>query len=320
MSEEHQKAADDAELYETEDSDGPDAERLDETESSEEEDSEAVEDDESDYEDDQEPTFTLELGGEDVEVALGELKKGYIRQRTFTKKSMALAEERKATEAKVQQLAEVEQTQLAVMQEIFAGYAGQPVPAPDPQLFYSDKPAYEEAMHRHNTWRTQAEQWQQALQNKATQVQQFEQQKFNAKVAEEFPKMLEAWSLPPEQAEAGAARITDLQSSMAKSYGIPPDAFRNVLDHGFYLAFEDARKWRELKKGSDGKAMRKLKRKGIKPIRSGRANVKPKKQSLGDMADKRFGQTAQDYNTGNANLRDVFSEAAAAHAQEYRKR
>ena len=80
-----------------------------EVESEEEpEEEELEEDDDAEYEDDEEEpegdaassadTFTVKVAGEEIEVALDELKNGYSRTSDYTKKSQSLAEERKAFE------------------------------------------------------------------------------------------------------------------------------------------------------------------------------------------------------------------------------
>ena len=72
------------------------------------EEEELEEDDDAEYEDDEEEpegdaassadTFTVKVAGEEIEVALDELKNGYSRTSDYTKKSQSLAEERKAFE------------------------------------------------------------------------------------------------------------------------------------------------------------------------------------------------------------------------------
>ena len=79
-----------------------------EVESEEEPDEELEDDDDAEYEDDEEEpdgdaastadTFTVKVAGEEIEVALDELKNGYSRTSDYTKKSQSLAEERKAFE------------------------------------------------------------------------------------------------------------------------------------------------------------------------------------------------------------------------------
>ena len=50
----------------------------------------------------EEPTFTVKIDGKEVEVKLSELKNGYQRQADYTKKTTAVAEQRKAAEVETQ--------------------------------------------------------------------------------------------------------------------------------------------------------------------------------------------------------------------------
>ncbi|REJ67618.1 MAG: hypothetical protein DWQ28_06475 [Proteobacteria bacterium] len=84
-----------------------------------------VEDDEGedayeadDEEEDEEPleqVYTVKVDGEDIEVTLDELQNGYSRQQAYTKRSMELAEQRKAFEA---EQAEVTQLRDAYAQQL----------------------------------------------------------------------------------------------------------------------------------------------------------------------------------------------------------
>jgi mRNA-degrading endonuclease YafQ of YafQ-DinJ toxin-antitoxin module len=57
-------------------------------------DEETAEAEPEEQEDTAEPTFKVKVNGEEVEVPLSELQKGYSREADYTKKTMALAEER----------------------------------------------------------------------------------------------------------------------------------------------------------------------------------------------------------------------------------
>jgi hypothetical protein len=57
-------------------------------------DAETAEDETPSEEDAPEPTYKVKVNGEEVEVPLSELTKGYSREQDYTKKTMALAEER----------------------------------------------------------------------------------------------------------------------------------------------------------------------------------------------------------------------------------
>lgn len=73
-------------------------------------------DDEDDSEDDgEEPVYTVRVDGQDYEVTLEELQKGYSRSQVFTKRSQELAEQRRAVE---QEAAEAKQARDSYAQQL----------------------------------------------------------------------------------------------------------------------------------------------------------------------------------------------------------
>jgi hypothetical protein len=81
------------------------------SEDSDQEDEEQYEDDDGDSESEQSDEdeeelkyYTVKLDGEEMEVTLDELRSGYQRQKDYTKKTQALAEDKKATKAKTTEL------------------------------------------------------------------------------------------------------------------------------------------------------------------------------------------------------------------------
>lgn len=299
-------------VEDTESDDALDDSQLDDDqELSEEDDGDTVEDGD-DADEDQEPLFTVKVDGKEVEVGLDELRDGYMRERTFTKKTMDLADQRKAVESAQSQQASAQEANLSVMQAIVESLAGSPVPAPDPNLFHTNRAAYDEAKHAHDQWRDQATQWHGAVQQYGQQFQQTKQAAIQQKVTEEIPHLAKAWALPANDVQGVVGKVTELQSFLQQDYGIPAKAFESILDHQVYLAFEDAKKWRDLKAGGNSKARQKMKRQGIKPIRGGKANVRPKKVSQGDMAQQRFEQAATAQRTGGGLLSDAMGAGAEA--------
>jgi len=83
---------------------------------------ETPDEEEGEYEDEEEAEgeeetldyYAVKLDGEEVEVSLDELQSGYQRQKDYTKKTQALAEQRKAYEAKA---AEIETLQTQYLQQ-----------------------------------------------------------------------------------------------------------------------------------------------------------------------------------------------------------
>lgn len=65
-----------------------------------------------------EPTVTVKIDGKEVEVPISELKNGYQRQADYTRKTMELAEQRKAAEAQAAQARQERQAYAANLQRM----------------------------------------------------------------------------------------------------------------------------------------------------------------------------------------------------------
>jgi hypothetical protein len=76
--------------------------------------------DEVEYEEEPKPRYKVKASGEEVEVELDELIKGYQQGTDYTKKSQALAEQRKAIEAERSHLEYVKQERQAYAQKLKA--------------------------------------------------------------------------------------------------------------------------------------------------------------------------------------------------------
>ena len=76
--------------------------------------------DEVEYEEEPKPRYKVKASGEEVEVELDELIKGYQQGADYTKKSQALAEQRKALEAERNHLEYVKQERQAYAQKLQA--------------------------------------------------------------------------------------------------------------------------------------------------------------------------------------------------------
>ncbi len=75
----------------------------------EEETEEEVEEEEFDVVAEEDLKYTIKVDGEEIEVGIDELKNGYQRQADYTRKSQALAEQRKETEAILSERQRLEQ-------------------------------------------------------------------------------------------------------------------------------------------------------------------------------------------------------------------
>lgn len=154
--------------------DDADDEDTDEDFDADEDDADIVEDDDSDDDESESEAsvFTVKVDGEEIEVDQEELIAGYSRQRSFTKKSQQLAEERKAFEVdrdavllerqQYTQLLGALQTQLVAFDE----------PAPDFDRMYDEDPI--EANRAERLFRKKQEERQAKLQAIAQEQQRVE--------------------------------------------------------------------------------------------------------------------------------------------------
>ena len=147
-------------------------------------------DDDGDEEPTQTRKFTVKVDGTELEVDESELIRGYQREADYTRKTQAVAEERKAIEAHKSEVAAERQRYAASVQQI-TQFLESTAPQPpsvdlldaDPVEFLRQKAAWEDHAQALYTWK--------AEQQQLTQKQQQEQQqRFQAHVAQEREKAL----------------------------------------------------------------------------------------------------------------------------------
>ncbi|HDR9253547.1 hypothetical protein [Burkholderia vietnamiensis] len=182
-------------------------------------------------------TFSIRDGDKEVNVTLAELKNGYQRQSDYTRKSQALAEERKAFQTEAQQAqAEREQYRNGLAQAMQIMQATQPqeptadqwaeLQATDPMQFLQLREQWREHKERMSAVANEYQalsQRQQAEMNKALQARMAEEsEKLNAA----FPE----WT-DKAKAQAGKAAIRDY----AKDLGYSDDEINTTTDHRIFV-------------------------------------------------------------------------------------
>lgn len=179
----------------------------------------------------EDPLVTIKVDGKDVQVPLSELKNGYQRQADYTRKTMQVAEERKAAEAERQQaLAERQQYagNLQKLQAQIEGALAQQQNIDWQQLLENDPQAYLKERH---LW----EQRQAALQQNLTAQQHIAAQ-MQAEQARAFQGHLQAQQeqllakLPEwKDAEKAKAEKTALREYL-KTQGYDEQSVNSVAD------------------------------------------------------------------------------------------
>jgi len=240
----------------------------------EETEEEVAEEEEFDVVAEEDLKYTIKVDGEELEVGIDELKNGYQRQADYTRKSQALAEQRKETEAIQSERMQLEQERqmyangLQMLQEQqsaklkpFESVDWEALKAEDPYQYMIKKDEYRDAQERVTNIQqqqnlVQQEQAQQAQQARAHFVQQ------------EYSKLVKAL---PEWNDKESTVKKDVQE-YAKSVGFLPEEINQLADHRSVLIIKKAMEYNKLttKVAPKKKAVKKV----PKVQKSGRGNSK----------------------------------------------
>lgn len=198
-----------------------------------------------DASEDDKPVVTVEIDGKPIELTKSEIQSGYLRQADYTRKTQALAEERKQYHAVVQQAQEQEKVYsqlLPVMVQRMQQYMPQP-PKPelidaDPVSYMKQKEAYEREMGD-----LQAAQAEMQRMSQKSQVEQEQQlQALVAQNAQMLPELIPEWK-EAKNYERDRIKLRDY----LKSRNFSDQEIDQAYDARIVALAYDAMRWRELK-------------------------------------------------------------------------
>ena len=240
--------ADEDEDAEVEDVDPDEVEEVDDEEDDENEYEDAEEDDES--EDPVGELHTVKVDGEEKQVTLEELKRGYSGQQYVQKGMQQVAEVKKEAENAYYALMQERQNLANLVQQVQSGQNLTPPQEPDSAMFDADPIGYMEA-------KIQYDNQMKAYQQNMGQVQQVLQQQTEAEqiARAEYAKQ-EAQRLVqviPELADAGKAGKfkENLVRTATDVYGYTPEEIAGISSHRDFLVLRDAMKYREMMAGKE---------------------------------------------------------------------
>jgi hypothetical protein len=218
--------------------------------------------------------YTVKVDGKELEVGIDELKNGYQRQADYTRKSQALAEQRKETEQiqserqKLEQERQMYANGLQMLQEQQAGRLQEfentdweTLKADDPYQYMLKKDEYRDAQER--------------LQNAQQQQVLIQQEQADAAnkarahfVQQEYSRLVQAL---PEWNDQESTIKKDIQQ-YATSVGFRPEEISQLADHRSVLIIKKAMEYDKLttKVAPKKKAVKKV----PKVQKSGRGNSK----------------------------------------------
>ena len=207
----------------------------DDGETGEEYEVEAEEDDQGDLP----PTYTVKVDGQEFEVSLDELRNGYQRQSDYTRKSQAIAEQRKAYEANLQAVQQEREQYGQVLANMthyqnlelqkFADVNWAALKEEDPMEYMEKRIEFQEAKDK--LAQVQAEQ-QRVYEQTRNEVSEH----LNKVVQEEAKKLVQTL---PEYADPSSSLKNDLRN-YALSLGFSDNDINGITDHRVVLVLHKA--------------------------------------------------------------------------------
>jgi len=252
------------------------AEESDEADESEDGSEEEPDDESSEY-------VTVTVDGEDHQVTLDELRKGYQRQSDYTRKTQQVAEERKAAEQERQNVQQ-ERQQLHHRLQQLEQALGQQAQEPDWERLWQEDP--DEYNRQRWAWQDRKEKLEQAQQERKRlqrQQQEESQRQFQQRVQQEHQRLLER--LPHWQDEGTAKTEKPAVMTYAKQLGFSDEELQQVADSRAVEALYKAMKYDELQ--------------AKKPAAKKKASKAPKMAKSGQpksRGDRRTDETKKHYN------------------------
>ena len=192
--------------------------------------------------------YTIKVDGKELEVGIDELKNGYQRQADYTRKSQALAEQRKGTEAIQSERQQLEQERqmyangLQMLQEQqssklqeFEGTDWTALKQEDPYQYMLQKDEYRDAQEKVQN----VQQQQILIQQEQAEVVQKARSNF---VKQEYNRLVDAL---PEWNDKESTIKKDVQE-YAVSVGFRPEEINQLADHRSVLVIKKAMEYDKL--------------------------------------------------------------------------
>lgn len=210
--------------------------------------SEADPEDQSDEQDDPdeaEPakTFRVKIDGEEVEVTEDELVKGYSREKDYTRKTQALAEDRKAVQTEKQAAADA-RDQYVQRLEAVSQIIEQAQPRVDQSLRTTNTAEWSAQMHMHRQWSEQkqaVEAARTAAAQEADREKDAERAAFVRQNREKLPELIPEWR---------DTKVQEVEVPKLYQHGIErgfsPEEMDDLADSRAVAILRDAMKYREL--------------------------------------------------------------------------
>lgn len=222
------------------DDEGEQEEAVDETAEEDDDDQEAEEADEEPAE----TLYTVKVDGQERQVSLDELRRGYSGQGYIQEQMRTVAEGRKQIEQMYHQLQQETQQVTALRQQLeTGGIPTQPTP-PSRDLFDKDPIGYMEAKLKYDDDLAKWQEKAQELQAVSTRQQQMQQQALAYTLQQEMAKLQQAIPEFADREKGPQLRNAILETGV--EYGFAPEELSEVADSRAVRVLHDAMKYRQL--------------------------------------------------------------------------
>jgi hypothetical protein len=193
------------------------------------------------------PRYTVKVDGQEVEVDLEELKKGYSFSRHNTQQSQKIAEERKAFESEREalrkQVAEYAELLPKLRQGIdseLAQYANvdwDKLASENPSDFTFHRAKYNTLLERHNAATAEEARVQEAQRKEALQSLEQDRDREMSLLVERIPEWKDQAVMRKEASELAA---------FASEVGFTPEDLADIYDHRAFVVLRDAMRYRQM--------------------------------------------------------------------------
>lgn len=205
--------------------------------------------------------YTVKVDGEEYQVTLDDLKRGYSGQQYVQQGMKQAAEARKQAEAVYNSFQQARNEVIALANQINSGGFLVKPTEPSRELFDSDPIGYMEAKLKYDD----------DIGNYNQQMQQVNQLQQQHQAAEQYAKQamlqqeaLQLKALIPELGDKEkASKWKERITETASSYGYSAEDLAGIVDHRAMSILNDAMKYREI---MNGKSKAEVKVKGAKPV------------------------------------------------------
>ncbi len=261
-----------------------------------EEELEAAEEDEpqedqvEEEESEQPQLYTIKVDGEETQVTLEELQNGYSRQRDYTRKTQELAQQRKAIEAKYQEVSQKDAIYSQLLPKMEATLKGELENEPDWNALYEADPiAYvrEKDIWNEKKQKLQAVQAEsQRLQQESAMAQQQQLQQFLQYGQQQLLEQIPEW----QDNEVASKEKMAIRDYGVNVLGYTPQEMDSVYDYRVLLGLRNA--WLQHKTQQATKVKPTEKKAAARTARPGTSNV-PKSTTPVKKARQKLAKTGK---------------------------